>query len=65
MLIMYKTWGEETFRNIVITMIRGLKRLNLLKDESIEEICTLKSLCEHECIRPTIQLELKNLFNIY
>jgi hypothetical protein len=60
LLVMYKTWSVESYRDIVVLMINKLKGFKL---PDSEEISVLNSLCEHECIRPSVRFELKKLFN--
>jgi hypothetical protein len=60
LLVMYKTWENESFRAIVNSMINKIERYTL---PDKEETKTLESLCEHECIRLSVKNELKKLFN--
>jgi hypothetical protein len=63
-LIMYKSWNNENFRKLIISIIIFLQNSSKFKkiNSSYNESNILKSLCDHECIREEVQNELKLLF---
>ncbi len=64
-LIMYKSWNNENFRNLIILLINFLQRSTQFKQISTfyNEYNVLKSLCDHDCVRTEVKNELKLLFN--
>ena len=63
-LVMYKSWNNEKFRLLIISMIKFLQKSDKFKQisQSFNESNVLKSLCDHECIREEVQKQLKLLF---
>lgn len=65
-IIMYKTWGnKEAIKQItnIIEIIINCNIINLYKNKNtINEINILHSLCNHECIEPSIKSMLNKMF---
>jgi hypothetical protein len=63
-LVMYKSWNNEKFRILIISMIKFLQNSDKFKqiNSTCNESKVLKSLCDHECIREDVQNQLKLLF---
>jgi hypothetical protein len=66
-LVMYKSWNNEKFRSLIICLVNFLQKSSKFKQIGyrFNEYNVLMSLCDHECIRPDVQNELKILFNKY